>query len=156
MTCPRCNGTAIDPEHSATDGIDGVAYLEPCALCQYPNEPHPPSGCRWCGLGERGHAQQWKPPAGWHKWTPPTLEQIKQRMWSRRTARLNAEPAKYHARTGWAADHTGESADPYCADCKIDGCPRWARIPARHDSIRWGIPLRTKHSRLGWGGTEPF
>lgn len=36
MTCARCHGTAIDPEHSASDGIDGPAYLEPCAQCQQP------------------------------------------------------------------------------------------------------------------------
>ncbi|GAA3691675.1 hypothetical protein GCM10022420_090700 [Streptomyces iranensis] len=43
-----------------------------------------PSGCRWCGVDEREHMQRWKPPVGWHKWEPPTLEQRKERMKARR------------------------------------------------------------------------
>ena len=43
-----------------------------------------PSGCRWCGVAQLGHARQWKPPVGWHKWTPPTQGQIKARMATRR------------------------------------------------------------------------
>ncbi|GAA1431818.1 hypothetical protein GCM10009601_51610 [Streptomyces thermospinosisporus] len=45
-----------------------------------------PSGCRWCDLDERGHARQWKPPVGWHKWEQPTQEQVKERMRVRRAA----------------------------------------------------------------------
>lgn len=41
-TCPRCNGTAIDPEHSAADGIDGPAYLEPCIGCTPAPDPVEP------------------------------------------------------------------------------------------------------------------
>ncbi|MFM9780430.1 hypothetical protein [Streptomyces scabiei] len=117
-----------------------------------------PSGCRWCGLAEREHFQRWHRAAKWHFWTPPTQEQIKQRMWSRRTARLNAAPAKYHATTGWAADHTGESGEPYCADCATDGCRPWQRIQARLDELRWGIPRRPRRSHQtasGWGGNHP-
>ncbi|MEV0379766.1 hypothetical protein [Nonomuraea sp. NPDC050643] len=44
-----------------------------------------PSGCRWCGLAQRGHCQRWTRAAGWHGWTPPTQDQIKQRMKARRT-----------------------------------------------------------------------
>ena len=43
-----------------------------------------PSGCRWCGVEERQHMQRWKPPVGWHRWEPPTLEQRKERMLARR------------------------------------------------------------------------
>lgn len=43
-----------------------------------------PSGCRWCGVNDREHMQRWKPPVGWHKWTPPTLKQRKERMLNRR------------------------------------------------------------------------
>jgi hypothetical protein len=43
-------------------------------------------GCRLCGIEQRGHAQQWKAPIGWHKWEQPTQQQIKQRMQARRTA----------------------------------------------------------------------
>lgn len=46
-----------------------------------------PSSCRWCGIPERQHYQQWKPPVGWHVWTPPTNDQIKARMQARRTNR---------------------------------------------------------------------
>jgi len=34
IPCDRCKGTGVDPEHSAADGIDGPAYLEPCSACQ--------------------------------------------------------------------------------------------------------------------------
>jgi hypothetical protein len=43
-----------------------------------------PNGCRWCGVVEREHARQWKLPAGWHQWEPPTDEQRKTRMLARR------------------------------------------------------------------------
>ncbi|WP_433355542.1 hypothetical protein ACQP25_17015 [Microtetraspora malaysiensis] len=43
-----------------------------------------PKGCRWCGLAQRDHYQRWSRLAGW---TPPTQEQIKQRMKARRTLR---------------------------------------------------------------------
>lgn len=46
-----------------------------------------PNGCRWCGLPEHGHANRWKPPAGWHQWTAPTQQQIKDRMTARRAER---------------------------------------------------------------------
>ncbi|MFF1604188.1 hypothetical protein ACFVYV_43385 [Streptomyces mirabilis] len=46
-----------------------------------------PSACRWCGIPEREHAQRWKPPVGWHKWAPPTQQQIKDRMLVRRANR---------------------------------------------------------------------
>lgn len=45
-----------------------------------------PSACSHCGIPERQHYQQWKPPVGWHQWTPPTQEQILARMKTRRTA----------------------------------------------------------------------
>jgi len=47
-----------------------------------------PNACRWCGIPERQHYQQWKPPVGWHKWTPPTDEQRLDRMHARRAERL--------------------------------------------------------------------
>ena len=47
-----------------------------------------PNGCRWCGLGARGHVQRWNRMAGWHKWVPPTQFQIKERMFARRQSRL--------------------------------------------------------------------
>jgi hypothetical protein len=43
-----------------------------------------PSGCRWCGIGQRGHFQRWTEAAGWHGWAMPTTEQIKARMIARR------------------------------------------------------------------------
>jgi hypothetical protein len=46
-----------------------------------------PMGCRWCGIDERPHCQQWKSPVGWHKWEQPTLPQIKDRMLERRAER---------------------------------------------------------------------
>ncbi|WP_433426284.1 hypothetical protein ACQP1V_43200 (plasmid) [Microtetraspora malaysiensis] len=55
--------------------------------------PTPVNGCRHCGLPERGsrsrlpHAQRWTDEVGWHTWTQPTQDQIKQRMKARRTVR---------------------------------------------------------------------
>nr|BEK68795.1 hypothetical protein KPHV_60220 [Kitasatospora purpeofusca] len=46
-----------------------------------------PSGCLHCGIPERQHYQQWKPPAGWHAWVQPTDSQILARMQARRAAR---------------------------------------------------------------------
>jgi hypothetical protein len=43
-----------------------------------------PSACRYCGIGHREHAQRWTTEAGWHQWTPPTQQQIKDRMLARR------------------------------------------------------------------------
>jgi hypothetical protein len=125
MDCPCCNNTGIDPKHP------GVEHS--CTLCQYHNEPHPPSGCRWCGLGQREHFQRWHRNAKWHFWTPPTREQIKQRMQARRTARLNAAPPVYHATTRYS----GTPGDPedegtaLCADCGTDACPQYQRIQTR-------------------------
>lgn len=52
---------------------------------------YPPSGCCYCGVAERGHAQQWSRAKGWHKWTRPTDSQIKTRMYKRRNA-TNGKP----------------------------------------------------------------
>lgn len=47
-----------------------------------------PSGCQHCGVERHDHFQRWTTKAGWHKWTAPTQEQIKERMQARRAARL--------------------------------------------------------------------
>jgi len=49
-----------------------------------------PSACRWCGIEERSHFQQWKPPVGWHVWEQPTQPQIKARMLARRQTRTTS------------------------------------------------------------------
>ena len=119
-----------------------------------------PYGCRWCGVEKHRHGRRWAVIVQMHSWMEPSQAMIRERMLRRLDARLNAEPPKYHATTAWAPDHTGEEGIPYCADCKTDGCPRWARIQTRLDQIRWGIHHRTKHplyaSAGGWGSTEPF
>jgi hypothetical protein len=43
-----------------------------------------PSACRHCGVERREHAQRWTEDAGWHVWTAPTQQQIKDRMKARR------------------------------------------------------------------------
>ncbi|MGW2725718.1 hypothetical protein [Streptomyces sp. NPDC001492] len=48
-----------------------------------------PMGCQHCGIDQRGHARQYKPPVGWHKWEQPTQEQIKARMLARRAAKTS-------------------------------------------------------------------
>lgn len=40
----------------------------------------PPSGCAHCGLERRLHFSRWTDAAGWHVWTEPSREQIRQRM----------------------------------------------------------------------------
>lgn len=53
---------------------------------------HTPSGCRYCGIAERPHARQWTEEVGWHSWTQPTTEQIKDRMRARGTVPPKATP----------------------------------------------------------------
>jgi hypothetical protein len=52
----------------------------------------PPSGCEHCGLGERGHCQQWTPAAGWHGYEPPTKATIRQRLRARYADRIGSQP----------------------------------------------------------------
>lgn len=47
-----------------------------------------PSGCRACGLPERGHFRRWTLAAGWHGGQQPTQDQIKARMIARRAERI--------------------------------------------------------------------
>ena len=116
-----------------------------------------PNGCRICGLDERGHARRWSKSVGWHQWTPPTQAQIKRRMQDRRTARLTAEPPKYHA----ATRYTGSAGDPedegeaLCADCGTPACAQYQRIQTRR-----AIHLTDPAARGtgSWGGNPnwPF
>lgn len=43
-----------------------------------------PGGCRHCGIDDREHMQRWATGIGWHVWTQPTQQQIKDRMTTRR------------------------------------------------------------------------
>lgn len=119
-----------------------------------------PYGCRWCGIEQRRHGRRWNPVVGVHQWVEPGQAMILERMTRRRADRFAALPPVFHATTGWAADHTGESADPYCADCGREACPRWNRIQTRLDQQRYGLPRRVRRSRKakagGWGGNEPW
>lgn len=45
-----------------------------------------PSGCRWCGTGERQHASRFVPSVGQHLFTAPTAAQRLARMRARRDA----------------------------------------------------------------------
>lgn len=120
----------------------------------YPDgQPPTPYGCRWCGTEHSGHGQRWKASVGLHRWEQPTREQVLARMRARRTARLNALPAQYHATTRWVPDPGGESADQYCADCGTSACFQWNRIYDRLQLRRW--PRQPRGS--GWGDQpEPF
>lgn len=44
-----------------------------------------PNGCSRCGIPKDKHGRQWTLSAGWHPWTRPTDEQIKERMLRRRS-----------------------------------------------------------------------
>lgn len=128
----------------------------------FPLSELPLDGCRWCGVVTKyEHMQRWAPmPVGWHEWTRLDQQQIKERMLARRAARLSSAPYRYHAETGWQPALDGESADPYCADCKRESCPRWNRIQDRLTRQRQGMPRRVRRSRKavgsGWGGDQPW
>lgn len=119
-----------------------------------------PYGCRWCGVQQRHHGRRYKLPVGMHAWEAPWPQVILMRMRRRHTARLNVEPIKYHATTGWSADETGESGEPYCADCKTDGCRLWMRIQTRLDQRRMELdginPKRRSKKAGGWGDSPPW
>jgi len=119
-----------------------------------------PYGCRWCGDEQHHHGHQWAVIIGMHPWMEPDQAMVLERMKRRRAARLAVLPLVFHATTAWADDGSGESADPYCADCKTPVCHRWSRIQARLDEIRWGIPRRARNARKtaggGWGSQQPF
>lgn len=121
----------------------------------YPNEPHPPSGCRWCGLIERDHFQRWHQDAKWHFWTPPTQTQIKQRMHGRRHARLNAAQPSYHALTRYSGSVGNPDDEGYalCADCGTDACPQYQRIQTRLARNRTSPAAQAGNG--GWG-TSPL
>ncbi|MFD6335699.1 hypothetical protein ACFWGI_39780 [Streptomyces niveus] len=114
-----------------------------------------PYGCSWCGDERHHHGAQWTPIIGTHTWMEPNQAQILDRMTARRADRLAAEPASYHATTGWDPEPDGESAVPCCADC-MGVCFRWERIQARLNRQRWQLhPFKNAKSG-GWGGGEPW
>lgn len=118
-----------------------------------------PYGCRWCGVEKNRHGRRWAAIVDMHGWLEPSQAMVLERMRQRRAARLVALPPVFHATTAWAPDGSGESADPYCADCKTPVCHRWARIQTRLDQIRWGLPRRTRRARkaaAGAWGSDPF
>ncbi|MFF2612294.1 hypothetical protein [Kitasatospora sp. NPDC058046] len=47
----------------------------------------PAGACRHCPLLERGHARQWTEAAGWHPWTPPAEQQLRDRARARLAAK---------------------------------------------------------------------
>ncbi|MEU9947046.1 hypothetical protein [Streptomyces sp. NPDC047939] len=99
-----------------------------------------PNACRHCGLDLREHMQRWKTGVGWHKWTPPTQDQIKTRMRARRFAHNSALPPEYHATTAeyteWNYACDTPDTTEYCADCGDAECPRWMRVQDRLDEQR--------------------
>lgn len=50
-----------------------------------------PSGCRWCGATQRSHGSRWTKEAGFHAYTPPTREQLADRMRARFTRPADTE-----------------------------------------------------------------
>ncbi|MFE5368179.1 hypothetical protein [Streptomyces mirabilis] len=107
----------------------------------------PPYGCSWCGDEQHHHGSQWAPIVGLHQWMEPSQAVILERMRRRRANGLDAELS-------------GESADPYCADCKTDGCRQWMRIQTRVDNRRMELdginPKRRSRTAGGWGDGEPW
>ncbi|MFF8422869.1 hypothetical protein [Streptomyces sp. NPDC015680] len=95
-----------------------------------------PSSCRHCGLDEREHMQRWKTGAGWHTWTPPTQDQIKQRMRDRRAARPPRHVTVQDRMRAVHADAYAADDEPQCATCHRDECPRYWRIQDRLERQR--------------------
>lgn len=75
-----------------------------------------PSGCRWCGYAEYGHAQMWLPGRGFHRWAPPTQAQILARM----RARRNAYKAVCRCVPPWEQMPLAPQVDPW--KCEADDC----------------------------------
>lgn len=119
-----------------------------------------PYGCRWCGVERSRHGRRWAAIIQIHSWMEPDQPMILERMRQRRAHRLAAPAPVFHATTAWADDGSGESAEPYCADCKTPVCHRWSRIQMRLDQQRFGLPRRVRRSRKalagGWGGDQPW
>jgi len=115
-----------------------------------------PYGCRWCGTQKDHHGRRYKMPVDMHSWEAPDTWLILLRMHRRRAARLNAEPPKYHATTGWAPDSTGEEGIPYCADCGSYACRQWIRIQDRLDRRRWQLAEQEYGTPGVWGGEPPW
>ncbi|WP_214317075.1 hypothetical protein [Nonomuraea sediminis] len=95
-----------------------------------------PSGCRWCGIAQLGHFQRWTRLAGWHGWTPPTQDQIKERMKARRAWQgQRASLVIIDEAVNWAAIGRTEMSVSDAPLDKRDGTDLRAafdRIDARH------------------------
>lgn len=112
-----------------------------------PETDRMPTACGICGINPREHCQQWKEPVGWHTWQMPAQQQIKARMLARRFARLVARAerpnVRFHATANWSGSHVpDDEGQMFCADCGRDNCPRFLRIQAHLDRLRWGLPSR--------------
>lgn len=70
---------------------------------------HPPSGCRWCDHGQRGHAARYATPPGWHLYTPPPAALILARMRLRRAVTPADRAAALDA---WRVAATNAMRDP--------------------------------------------
>lgn len=68
--------------------LPGFRYSE------YWAAPKPPSGCEHCGVARQSHAQMWVAGVGWHTWTMPSQQKIKQRMFARRETRVSRGPTR--------------------------------------------------------------
>lgn len=91
-----------------------------------------PSACRWDGIPEREHAQQWVSPSkggpGWHVYERPTDAQVLERMRARRMARL--ETLRTSLQVGALLEQRHQFLDP--AEPPLGGAqPEVARDCAR-------------------------
>ncbi|MFI6497143.1 hypothetical protein [Nonomuraea typhae] len=72
-----------------------------------------PSGCRWCGLAQRDHFTRWSRSVGWHGYSPPTQDQIKQRMKARRTLQgQRASLVIFDEAVNWASSERNDQQWP--------------------------------------------
>lgn len=70
---------------STVDAASSSAAPGLLTLVRHSEAPEP-SGCRWCGTGEREHASRFVPSAGQHLFAAPTAAQRLARMRARRAS----------------------------------------------------------------------
>ena len=94
-----------------------------------------PTGCRWCGIDQRGHGIQ-AGSDGRHAWTRPTQQQIKDRMLARRAGRNQMADQSEDEDVCRAAEYAS-LADTYdgAALCGCSNCREYVAERESEDEV---------------------
>ncbi|GAA4946275.1 hypothetical protein HD597_006788 [Nonomuraea thailandensis] len=107
-----------------------------------------PSGCRWCGLAQYDHFQRWSREVGFHRYAPPTQDQIKQRMKARRTMQgQRASHVIIDEATKWPAP---ERTDMPVTEAPYDERGNLMHYPKRNAEWRPNEPFTATLRITGW------